>query len=73
MHQNVESLGHVHGAGKDLAPTPQKIVYSLYNKPGTHVGGTLWLVGKLKIIKLEAVSIEKDDDPINNLEEQTTD
>ena len=63
---------HVHGAGEHLRTILHKEVNSLQCSPGTHCRGATSLIGKLKIIEAKFSTIEKDEDPINELKQNTT-
>ena len=72
MHGDIEGAGHVHGAGEDLTAVPEEVVDSLKNSPCAHVPRYAGLVGKLEIIEAEGVAEEDDDDPVDKLEDDTT-
>ena len=51
----------------------EKVVNGLDFSPGTHVCRAVRLVGKLEVIKVETVTIEKNDNPVHNLEKEAAD
>ena len=50
VHGHIESFGHVHCTGKDLAAISEKEVNGFKYGICAHVRGYSWLVGKLKVI-----------------------
>ena len=58
MEGEIEGRGHVHGTGEHLRPIAQEVVHGLQYGPGGHGGRVPRLVGELKVIQAECLSIQ---------------
>jgi hypothetical protein len=66
----IESFCHIHHAAEHLRVVSDEVADCLNAEPGTHEGGAVGLVGKLEVIKTKTDTKEKNDDPVQNLEEE---
>ena len=73
MLYKVEGFTHVHHATKDFTIMSKKIVNSFNYRPGTHRSGTARLVGKLQLVNTKNIPVKDKDDPIQELQNETTD
>ena len=66
------ALSIVHESTENFRAVPQKVADGLDAEPGTHVGRTVFLVGELEIIEAESGTKKQDNDPVKDLEEETS-
>ena len=69
---HIEGFTVVHEATENFRAVPQKVADGLDAEPGTHVGRTVFLVGELEIIEAESGTKQQNDDPVKDLEEETS-
>ena len=69
---HIEGFTVVHKATKNFRSIPQKVADGLDAEPGTHEGGTVFLVGELEIIEAESDTKKQNHDPVEDLEEETS-
>ena len=72
MLYKIEGLGNIHEAAEDIPTIPGEVADSLYNSPCAHVSRDTELIGKLEVIDAKPVTKQKDDDPIKEFENETT-
>ena len=69
---HIEGFTVVHEATENFRSIPKKVAYGLDAEPGTHEGGTVFLVGKLEIVQAESDTKEKNDNPVKDLEKEAS-
>ena len=72
MSNKIESFCHVHKASIDFCTVPHEVVDGLDRGPGAHGGGAARLIGKLKMVDTKGRTKEEENDPVQELQYQTT-
>ena len=72
MSNKIESFSHIHKTCIDFCTVPHEVVDGLECSPGAHGGGAAWLIGKLKMVDTKGRTKEEEDDPVQELQYQTT-
>ena len=73
MLDHIEGFGHVSHAAEDFSIISKKVINCFRYQPCAHNCGAPFLIAELEIIKTKTTTKQQQDDPINNLQDETTD
>ena len=72
VESEVKRLGHVHGTSEHFRAILHEQINGFKDCPSTHRSGATSLISKLEVIQAKVDSEEKDKNPVNDLQEDTT-